>query len=65
LLTAEKFERIRDGFDYLLNLPIASLTLKHAQKHEKDLADLKAQIVDLESKNAKSLWLSDLSNLKF
>jgi hypothetical protein len=65
LLTAEKFDKIRDGFDYLLNLPIASLTLKHAQKHEKDLADLKAQIVDLEGKNAKSLWLSDLAALKF
>jgi DNA topoisomerase-2 len=65
LLTAEKFDKIRDGFDYLLNLPIASLTLKHAQKHEKDLMDLKAQIVDLESKTAKSLWLSDLANLKF
>jgi DNA topoisomerase-2 len=65
LLTAEKFEKIRDGFDYLLNLPIASLTLKHAQKHEKDLMDLKAQIVDLEGKTAKSLWLSDLEHLKF
>jgi len=65
LLTAEKFAKIKDGFDYLLNLPIASLTLKYAQKHEKDLADLKAQIADLEGKNAKSLWLSDLGNLKF
>jgi len=65
LLTAEKFEKIRDGFDYLLNLPIASLTLKHAQKHEKDLADLKAQIVDLEGKTAKTMWLSDLEHLKF
>ena len=65
LLTAEKFAKIKDGFDYLLNLPIASLTLKHAQKHEKDLADLKAQIVDLEGKTAKSLWLEDLTNLKF
>lgn len=65
LLAADKFAKIRDGFDYLLNLPIASLTLKHAQKHEKDLADLKNQIVDLEGKTAKSLWLEDLSNLKF
>ena len=65
LLTAEKFAKIRDGFDYLMNLPIASLTLKHAQKHEKDLMDLKAQIVDLEGKTAKSMWLDDLGHLKF
>ena len=65
LLTSEKFDKIKDGFDYLLNLPIASLTLKHAQKHEKDLMDLKAQIVDLEGKTAKSMWLSDLAYLKF
>jgi hypothetical protein len=65
LLEQDKFAKIKDGYDYLLNLPIASLTLKHAQKHQKDLDDLKAQISNLESKNSKMLWLEDLHKLKF
>lgn len=65
LLEQDKFAKIKDGYDYLLNLPIASLTLKHAQKHQKDLDDLKAQISNLEGKNSKMLWLEDLHKLKF
>lgn len=63
LLTQQKFERIKDTFDYLMNLPIASLTLKHAQKHEKDLADLKQKIVDLEAQTPKGMWLNELKLL--
>ena len=64
LLASEKFDKIRESYDYLLNLPIASLTLKHAQKHEKDLADLKAQIAELEKKTAVMLWKEELGKLK-
>jgi len=64
LLALDKFDKIRDGYDYLLNLPIASLTLKHALKHEKDLADLKAQIADLEKKNGAMVWHEELQTLK-
>jgi len=64
LLEEEKFAKIKDSFDYLMNLPIASLTLKHAQKHEKDLIDLKQKIVDLEAQTPKGMWLSELSLLK-
>ena len=64
-LASEKFVKIRDSYDYLLNLPIASLTLKHAQKHEKDLADLKTQIADLEKKTAVMVWKEELQRLKF
>jgi DNA gyrase/topoisomerase IV subunit A len=65
LLALEKFVKIRDSYDYLLNLPIAALTLKHALKHEKDLADLKTQIADLEKKNGAMLWQEELTKLKF
>ena len=65
LLALEKFAKIRDSYDYLLNLPIAALTLKHALKHEKDLEDLKTQIADLEKKNGAMLWQEELAKLKF
>ena len=63
LLTNEKFARINDSYDYLMNLPISSLTLTNAQKHEKDLAELKARVKETESRNAKQMWLFDLSKL--
>jgi DNA topoisomerase-2 len=64
LLLAEKFDKIKDSFDYLMNLPIASLTLKHALKHEKDLETLKQQITELENTTSKELWLKELSLVK-
>jgi len=65
LLALDKFDKIRDSYDYLLNLPIASLTLKHAQKHEKDLADLKHHITELEKTTAPGMWTQELETLKF
>jgi len=65
LLDGEKFVRIKDGFDYLLDLPIKSLTLKNAQKHEDDLEHLRKKIADLEGKTGRDLWLDDLSKLLF
>ena len=63
LLDADKFARIDGEFNYLLNLPIAALTLKHALKHEKDLEELKAEIKELESKTAPQLWKEDLEKI--
>ena len=60
LLEKQKFVKIKESFDYLLNLPIASLTLKHAQKHEKNLEELRQSIVELESQTPKKMWLKEL-----
>ncbi len=61
LLAEQKFMKIKDSYDYLLDLPIKSLTLKNAQKHEKDLDDLRKSIKDLEGTDPKDMWLSELS----
>lgn len=63
MLETEKFVKINDSYDYLMNLPISSLTLTHAQKHENNLNDLKTLIKETESRNAKQMWLNDLSKL--
>jgi DNA gyrase/topoisomerase IV subunit A len=62
LLMDEKFGKIKESFDYLLDLPIKSLTLKNMQKHEKDLEELKKKIKEVESSTPKYLWLSELIN---
>jgi DNA topoisomerase II len=63
LLAAEKFDMVDGSYNYLLNLPIASLTLKHAQKHERDLAELRDAIKEMESTNPKKMWFTELSRL--
>ena len=64
LLEKQKFAKIKDSFDYLMDLPIKSLTLKNAQKHENDLEALKQDIKDLESQTSKGMWLRELKALK-
>ena len=64
LLTQEKFDRIKDSYDYLLDLPIKSLTFKNAQKHENDLEELKARIIELEGKTPSGMWLDEFEKLK-
>lgn len=64
LLEKQKFAKIKDSFDYLMDLPIKSLTLKNAQKHENDLETLKQDIRDLESQTPKGMWLRELKALK-
>jgi len=62
-LDADKFARIKGGFDYLMNLPISALTLKHAQKHEQELEDLKKAIADMEAMTPVKMWKSELEKI--
>jgi DNA topoisomerase-2 len=63
LLAGEKFDRIKDSFDYLMNLPIASLTLKIAKKHQDDLDELIRKIAELEAKTPTQMWREELDKL--
>lgn len=60
LLEKQKFVKIKNSFDYLLDLPIKSLTLKNAQKHESDLETLKNKIIETEKTTPKQMWLDEL-----
>jgi DNA topoisomerase-2 len=63
LLAGEKFDKIKDSYDYLMNLPIASLTLKMAKKHQDDLDELIRKIAELEAKGPSQMWREELQNL--
>ena len=63
LLSAEKFVLIDGDYEYLMKLPISSLTLNNAQKHEKQLEDLLLSISNLERMTAKQMWKTELSKL--
>lgn len=64
LLETETFDKIQDTYNYLLDLPIKSLTLKHALKHEHDLETLKKNIAELEAQTPKKMWLKELQHLE-
>ena len=64
LLDGEGFVKIDDSFNYLMNLPIASLTLKHAQKHENNLSALREKIAEMESTTGRVMWFTELTQLK-
>lgn len=59
LLEKEKFLKIKN-YDYLLDLPIKSITITNAKKHQNEYDLLKQKIKDLECKSEKDLWLNDL-----
>ena len=61
LLQKDKFAKISDTFDYLMDLPFKSLTLAVAKKHQDDLDKLKLAIRDMEDMDAEMLWLDDIN----
>jgi hypothetical protein len=65
LLEKQKFAKISDSYDYLMDLPIKSITVTNACKHQADLRALKSKIEALEKKTPEQLWLDDLNALSF
>jgi len=59
-----KLEKIDDSFDYLLRMPIYSLTKELFEKMKKDFTDKKVEIKTLEETDPKDMYLLDLSELK-
>jgi DNA topoisomerase-2 len=62
-LVAQKYRRVSDSFDYIFRLPVSSFTAEQMDKHAKKLAELRAEIVRLESTTAAALWLTELSGV--
>lgn len=59
-----KLEKIDDSFDYLLRMPIYSLTKELFEKMKRDFTDKKVEIKTLEETDPKDMYLLDLSELK-
>jgi DNA topoisomerase-2 len=63
LLSTNKYEKIKDSYDYIMRLPVSSFTAEVIAKHEKDMLGLKESIAFLEKATASSLWLTDLQSV--
>jgi len=57
-------EKIEDSFDYLLRMPIYSLTKELFEKLKEDFSNKKVEIKKLEETDPKDMYLEDLSELK-
>jgi DNA topoisomerase-2 len=57
-------DKIDDSYDYLLRMPIYSLTLEMFNKLKEDFNNKKLEIKDLEKTDPKDMYLLDLNELK-
>jgi len=57
-------DRIDDSYDYLLRMPIYSLTKELFEKLKEDFTNKKAEIKKLEETDPKDMYLDDLNDLK-
>jgi len=58
------FDKVDDSYDYLLRMPIYSLTKEVFDKLKSDFTSKKEEIEVLKSKDPKELYLKDLNDLK-
>jgi DNA topoisomerase-2 len=63
MFAKDGYAKIEDGYEYLMKLPVSSFTAEQVAKHEKQLAELNAEIARLQSLEAADMWLSELSAL--
>lgn len=63
ILAKAKYDRIDNGYEYIMKLPVSSFTLEQIEKHETKLKSLEKEINSLESKRPADLWLDDLQQI--
>jgi DNA topoisomerase-2 len=59
-LTKEKYNQTNGTYDFLVQMPLYSMTIDRVKELEKDVARITQEITDLENKLPKELWLDEL-----
>lgn len=63
-MTISEESNSQPSFDYLLSMPIWSLTAEKINNLEKDMAAKKQQVEELENSTPEQLWKNDLEDFK-
>jgi len=58
-----EYVKIDNSYDYLLRLPIYSLTYEKIKELEKELKMIKKDLTTVNSKTPKNMWLEDLTHI--
>ncbi len=64
ILADAGLERIEESFDYLLKLPMRTLTKENIDRHQAQLDDLNKRIDLIEKTSPQEMWIQDLTSLK-
>ena len=60
----DKIIKINNSYDFLLNMPMKSITKTMYEKLKDTIKNLKDELTELKSKSEEQLWLEDLAELK-
>lgn len=63
ILTEFGFKQINDSYDFLLNMPIHTLTKEKMDELEKEKLQYKDEYKQLQNKTIQDLWVSDIQEL--
>jgi len=58
-----EYQHIDGSYEYIMRLPVSAFTAEKVAKHEKDMADMLAEIERLQNTNAGNMWLADLEQV--
>lgn len=64
LLEKRSYKKVEGSYDYLVQLPMITLTLEKIQELESKKQELENTLVSLNNKTPKDLWKEDLVSLK-
>ena len=64
ILKGAKYAALEGGYEYIMRLPVSAFTAEKIAKHEKDMADLTAEIARLSAIRAVDLWMHDLQSIE-
>ena len=56
--------KVQDSYDYLLKMPIYTLTLEKIQELNTLLSEKTNELKTLESKSPQQIWLEDLNEIQ-
>ena len=60
----KKFMLVNDGYDYLLSMPIRTMTFQKFLQIKKEIKELETEIDLLQNKNVKDIWNDELDHLE-
>ena len=60
---ASKFTAVNNGYNYLINMPIYSMTLDKVEELNKELNKIKGEIDIVLNKDIKTMWFEELDEL--
>jgi len=64
LITGLKVDQIDGSYDYLLRMPMYSITKEYYEKMKLDIKDKENEIIEVGKKNVSDMYLEDLITLK-